>query len=63
MKGRKPRLKSIILGKKEEISIQPEQNEETGIQKNEARLRNLWDNFMHSNIQIIGVHKEKRKSK
>ena len=40
---------------KEEISIQPEQNEETGIQKNEARLRNLWDNFKRSNIRILGV--------
>ena len=40
---------------KEEINIQPEQNEETRIQKNEQRLRNLWDNFKHSNIQVIGV--------
>ena len=40
---------------KEEINIQPEQNEETRIQKNEERLRNLWDNFKHSNIQIIGM--------
>ena len=40
---------------KEEINIQPEQNEETRIQKNEQRLRNLQDNFKHSNIQIIGV--------
>ena len=29
------------LEKKEEINIQPEQNEETRIQKNEERLRNL----------------------
>ena len=36
--------------KKEELNIQPEQNEETRIQKNEERLRNLWDNFEHSNI-------------
>ena len=43
------------LEQKEEISIQPEQNEETRIQKNEERLRNLRDNFKHSNIQIIGV--------
>ena len=35
---------------KEEINIQPEQNEETRIQKNEKRLRNLRDNFKHSNI-------------
>ena len=43
------------MEQKEEISIQPEQNEETRIQKNEERLRNLQDNFKHSNIQIIGV--------
>ena len=36
-------------------NIQPEQNEETTIQKNKERLRNLWDNFKHSNIQVIGV--------
>ena len=40
---------------KEEINIQPEQNEETRIQRNEERLRNLWDNFKHSNTYIIGV--------
>ena len=34
---------------------QPEQNEETRIQKSEERLRNLWDNLNHSNIRIIGV--------
>ena len=33
------------LDQKEEINIQPEQNEETRIQKNEERLRNLWDDF------------------
>ena len=26
-----------------------------GFKKNEERLRNLQDNFKHSNIQIIGV--------
>ena len=35
---------------KEEINIQPEQNEETRIQKNEERLRNLWNNFECSHI-------------
>ena len=29
------------LDQKEEIKIQPEQNEETRIQKNEGKLRNL----------------------
>ena len=43
------------LEQKEEINIQPEQNEKTRIQKNEERLRNLWDNFKHSNVQIMGV--------
>ena len=46
------------LEKKEEINIQPEQNGETGIWNNEERLRNLWDNFKHSNIWIIGVPEE-----
>ena len=43
------------LEQKEEINIQPEQSEETRFHKNEERLRNLLDNFKHSNIQIIGV--------
>ena len=43
------------LEQKEEINVQPEQNEETRIQKNEERLTNLWDNLKNSNIQIIGV--------
>ena len=37
------------LEQKEEINIQLKQNEETRIQKNGERLRNLWD-FKHSNI-------------
>ena len=43
------------LEQKEEINIEAEQNEETRIQKEEERLRNLWDNFKCSNIRIIGV--------
>ena len=38
------------LEQKEEINIQPEQNKETTIQKNEERLRNLLDNFKSPNI-------------
>ena len=53
MKETRTQINSLEL--KEEISIQPEQNEETGIQNNEERLRNLWNNFKHSNIRIIGV--------
>ena len=43
------------LGQREERNIQPEQNEETRIQKNEEKLRNLGDNFKCPNIRIIGV--------
>ena len=46
------------LEQKEEINIQPEQNEETRIQKNKVRLRNLWHNFKHSNIWIIEEEQE-----
>ena len=35
------------VDQKEERNIQPEKNEETRIQKNEKRLRNLWDSFNH----------------
>ena len=35
--------------------IQSEQQEERRIQKNEDKLRSLWDNFKHPNIWIIGV--------
>ena len=42
---------------KEERNIQPEKNEETRIQKNEERLRNLQDILKRSNIRIIGVPK------
>ena len=40
------------LDQKEEINSQPELNEETRIQKNEERLRNLQDILKHSDIQI-----------
>ena len=43
------------LEQKEERNIQPEKNEETRIQKNEERLRNLQDMLKHSNIRIIGI--------
>ena len=50
------RIQINDLEHKEEIcNIQPEQKEETRIQKNEERLRNLWDIFKRSNIWIIGM--------
>ena len=47
------------LDQEKEANIQPEQNEETRIQKKQKRLRNLWDNFKHSNVRIIGVSEGK----
>ena len=52
-KENRPHIKD--LEQKEEVNIQPEQNEETRVQKHEERLRNLQDNFKHSNIQTIRV--------
>ena len=54
-KGKETGTQINDLEQKEEINIQQEQNEETRIQKDEERLRNLWDNFKHPSIQIIEV--------
>ena len=43
------------VDQKEERNIQPGKNEETRIQKNEERLRNLPDILKRSNIRSIGV--------
>ena len=56
--GKETRTQINDLEQKEEINIQPEQNEETRIQKNEEKLRNLQDNFKCSNIWIIGLPEE-----
>ena len=48
--GKETRTQIKDLEQKEEINIYPEQNEETRIQKNEEKLRNLQDNFKCSNI-------------
>ena len=48
--GKETRTQTNDLEQKEERNIQPEQNEETRIQKNEERLRNFWDKFKCSNI-------------
>ena len=47
----------MVWTKRKKRNIQPDQNEETRIQKNE-KLRNLHDNFKCSNIWIIGVPEE-----
>ena len=43
------------VDQKEERNIQPGKNEETRIQKNKERIRNLQDMLKCSNIRIIGV--------
>ena len=48
--GKKTGTQINGVDQKEERNIQPEQNEETIIQKNEGRLRNLQDIFKCSNI-------------
>ena len=53
--GKETRTQINDLEKKEQINSQAEQNEEIRIQKNEEKLRNLQNNFKHSNIWIIGV--------
>ena len=58
--GKETRTQINGLEQKEEINIQPEQNKETRILKNEESLRNLWDHFKHSNVQIIGVPEGKQ---
>ena len=49
------RTQSNDLEQKKERNIQPEEKEETRIQKSEERLWTLWDNLKCSNIWIIGV--------
>ena len=51
------------VDQKEERNIQPEKNEETRIQKNEERLRNLQDNFNCLNILLIGVSKGEERAR
>ena len=53
--GKETRTQINGMDQKEERNIQPEKNEETRIQKNEERLRNLQDIFKRPNIWIIGV--------
>ena len=53
--GKEARVQIINLEHKEEINSQPVQNEETRIQKNEDRIRRLWDISKCANIRIIGM--------
>ena len=62
--GKETRTQINGLEQKEEINIQPEQNEETRIQNNEERLRNLQNNFKHSNIPTFQSYRcQKRRGR
>ena len=61
--GKKTGTQNKDLEQKKERNIQPEQNEEIRIQKNEERLRNLHDNLKHSNIRFIGVPDEEEEER
>ena len=43
--------------------IATKQNKERRMKRNEDRLRDLWDNIIHTNIFIRGVPEGKRKRK
>ena len=53
--GEEARIQTNILEHKKEIHIQPEQKEETRIQKNKDRLNTLWDISKCANIWIVGM--------
>ena len=46
---------------KEEKNIQSEHQEEKRIQKNKDGLKSFWDNFKHTNVQVLGVPEEEEK--
>ena len=53
--GDEAEIQINVLERKEEKSIQSEQQEGKRIQKNENSIRSLWDISKCTNIQIIGV--------
>ena len=58
--GKEARVQINELEHKEDINIQPGQNEETRIQKNKERVRRLWDISKLTNIRIIGMPEEEK---
>ena len=51
------------MDQKEETNIQPEQNEETRIQKNEERLRNLGHVEMFQHLNYRGTRRRRGRAK
>ena len=61
--GKETRTQINYLDQKEERNIQPEQNEETRIQKNENRLGTSRTTLNVPTSESLGCQKEKRKNK
>ena len=57
-KGRKPGFKSMIWNIRKKKTFHHNNKKKKIIQKNENRLRSLWDNFKHTNVQVLGVPEE-----
>ena len=62
MEWMKRRIKLMIWNIRRKNNIQSEQLEGKRIPKKEDRVRSLWDNFKHTNIQIIGVPEGEEKN-
>ena len=56
--GRKLGFKSMVWSRRKKETLNQKKMKKQELKKNEERLRNLWENFKHSNIRIIGVPEE-----
>ena len=61
--GKETGTQSHRVDQKEERNIQPEKNEETRIQKNKERLRNLQDILKRSNPNYRGTRRRRGRAK
>ena len=59
--GDEAKIQINDLEYKEEIIVEPEQQEEKRSLKNENSLRSPWDDFRHTNIHIMGMPEGEKK--
>ena len=62
VKGRKPGLKSMVWSRRKKWTFN-QNRMKTRIQNNEERLRNLWDNFKHSNLNHRGARRRRGRAR
>ena len=55
MKGRKPGLKSRVWSRRKKETFNQNRMKKQECKNNEERLRNLCDNFKHSNLWTTGM--------